>query len=82
MFKYEQNSGHDKLVRILRTLEADILICGSIGLPAQVILEGARIKFFGGVSGDADKAVEDYLAGNLVYDPHIRCKYEKVCGYH
>lgn len=36
---------------------------------AKVRLEEAGIKLFGGVKGDADKAVEDYLNGTLDFDP-------------
>ena len=42
----------------LNALHADVLICGGIGGGAQTALAAAGIKLFGGVSGDADKAVE------------------------
>ena len=42
-------------------LNADVLICGGIGGGAQTALAAAGIKLFGGVSGDADKAVEAFI---------------------
>ena len=43
---------------VLNALNVDVLICGGIGGGAQTALAAAGIKLFGGVSGDADKAVE------------------------
>ena len=51
----------------------DTLICGGIGGGAQTALAEAGIKLYGGVSGDADAAVNALLSGNLSYDPHARC---------
>ena len=50
-------SGHGALAGVLNALNADVLICGGIGGGAQTALAAAGIKLFGGVSGDADKAV-------------------------
>lgn len=33
------------------------------------------IKLFGGVSGNADAAVDAYLADNLSYDPDVKCNH-------
>ena len=66
-------SGHGALAGMLSTLGVDVLICGGIGGGAQMALAQAGIKLFGGVSGDADKAVEAYLAGSLRYDPNAKC---------
>lgn len=82
-------SGHGALAGVLTALNADVLICGGIGGGAQMALKAAGIELFGGVSGDADKAVEEYIAGNLAYDPNVRCNHhdhqhgeEHVCGDH
>ena len=48
-----------------------ILICGGIGGGAQIALAAAGIKLFGGVSGDAHKAVEAFINDALDYNP--RC---------
>ena len=58
-------------------------------------MEGAKVdmtisrsgQLFGGLSGDADAAVADYLAGKLVFDPDIHCTHHDhdeghSCGSH
>ena len=81
-------SGHGALAGVLSALNADVLICGGIGGGAQMALAEAGIKLFGGVSGDADKAVEAYLAGTLVYNPNVQCSHHGehhhggTCGEH
>ena len=67
--------GHGALADILRSLHADILICGGIGGGAQMALAECGIKLFGGVSGNADAAVDAYLADNLSYDPDVKCNH-------
>ena len=47
----------------------------------------AGIQLFGGLSGAADAAVADYLAGKLVFDPDIHCTHHdhdegRTCGSH
>ncbi|MCC8044498.1 MAG: DUF134 domain-containing protein [Clostridiales bacterium] len=57
--------GHGALVEILNALQADILICGGIGGGAQAALASSAIRLYGGVTGDAESAVEALLAGTL-----------------
>lgn len=66
-------SGHGALAGLLSQLDVDVLICGGIGGGAQMALAQAGIKLYGGVNGDADKAVESFVAGNLAYDPDAKC---------
>lgn len=68
-------SGHGALAGILTALNADVLICGGIGGGAQMALSAAGIQLYGGVSGDADAAVEALLAGNLAYNPNVKCNH-------
>ena len=82
-------SGHGALAGILAALNADVLICGGIGGGAQMALADAGIKLFGGVSGNADAAVEAFLAGNLAYNPNVQCNHHDhnhgeghTCGDH
>ena len=83
-------SGHGALAGVLKSLKADILICGGIGGGAQMALAEAGIRLFGGVIGDADAAVEALIANNLNYNPHVRCDHhgehhhhhEGGCGSH
>jgi len=79
-------SGHGALAGILTALNANVLICGGIGGGAQMALHAAGIELLGGVSGEADKAVDDYIAGNLAYNPDVKCNHHDhhgeghVCG--
>ena len=50
-------TGHGALAGLLADQGISVLICGGIGGGAQTALAAAGIKLFGGVSGDADKAV-------------------------
>ncbi|MCD8380156.1 MAG: DNA-binding protein, partial [Lachnospiraceae bacterium] len=53
-----------------------ILICGGIGGGAQAALKTAGIQLYGGVTGDADAAVEAFLGGELA------CVTDIQCGHH
>jgi len=82
-------SGHGALAGLLSSLNADVLICGGIGGGAQMALAQAGIKLFGGVHGDADEAVEAFLADSLNYDPEAKCDHHDhhhgeghTCGDH
>lgn len=82
-------SGHGALAGMLKVLEVDVLICGGIGGGAQMALKEAGIELFGGVSGDADKAVEAFLANELSYNPEVKCDHHDhehgeghTCGDH
>ncbi|MBQ3513639.1 MAG: NifB/NifX family molybdenum-iron cluster-binding protein [Lachnospiraceae bacterium] len=82
-------SGHGALAGMLSSLDIDVLICGGIGGGAQMALSNAGIKLFGGVQGDADKAVEAYLNDTLAYDPEAKCDHhdhehgeDHTCGEH
>ena len=79
--------GHGALAGVLTALKADVLICGGIGGSAQMALAAAGIKLYGGVSGSADAAVEALLAGNLDYNPAVKCNHHEhgeghTCGEH
>lgn len=66
-------SGHGALADFLMQLGVDALICGGIGGGAQMALAEVGIRLFGGVSGDADAAVNALIAGNLGYNPDVHC---------
>lgn len=68
-----QGQGHGALVGVLQQLGAEAVICGGIGGGAQEGLKKAGIAFYGGCSGRADQAVEDFLADKLQYQEDIRC---------
>ena len=82
-------SGHGALAGLLSSLGVDTLICGGIGGGAQMALAEAGIRLFGGIAGEADAAVEGLLAGQLEYNPNVRCSHhdhhhgeEHTCGSH
>ena len=75
--------------RTINKTDADVLICGGIGGGAQTALAAAGIKLFGGVSGDADKAVEAFINDTLDYNPDVKCSHHEhshgeghTCGKH
>ena len=78
-------SGHGALAGVLADNGVDVLICGGIGGGAQSALAQAGIEICAGAQGDADAAVEAYLAGELV-DAGVTCDHhhgeEHTCGEH
>ncbi len=83
-------SGHGALAGFLADNGVETLICGGIGGGAQTALAEAGIKLYGGVSGDADKAVEALLGDELLYNPDVKCNHHDhehgegghTCGSH
>lgn len=83
-------SGHGALADFLAAQSVQILICGGIGGGAQLALANAGIRLYGGVRGNADAAVNALLAGELGYDPNVRCDHHDhehghsghSCGHH
>jgi len=82
-------SGHGALAGLLKAEGVDVLICGGIGGGARTALGSAGIKIFGGVSGNADKAAEAFLVGELAFDPNATCSHHgeghgegHTCGDH
>ena len=82
-------SGHGALAGLLSCLGVDVLICGGIGGGARYALMESGIAIYGGVTGDADEAVELFLNNALNYDPCARCSHhdhhhgeDHACGSH
>lgn len=82
-------NGHGALAGFLLENGVDILICGGIGGGAQMALAQAGIRLFGGVCGDADVAVEEFLKEELIFNPNVTCNHhgkehhhEGGCGSH
>lgn len=73
-------SGHGALAGFLRSAGADVLICGGIGMGAQMALEEAGIRLYGGVQGDADAAALSLIEGRLNYDPDVHCDHHEHHG--
>ncbi len=82
--------GHSALAGILQALEVDALICGGIGGGAQMALAQLGIQLYGGVSGNADAAVNALLEQHLDFNPDVHCNHhdhehgngEHTCGSH
>ena len=68
-------SGHGALAGVLKGLQVEVLICGGIGGRAQMALANAGIKLYDGVSGQADRAVLNLIAGNLAFNPNVQCNH-------
>ena len=80
-------SGHGALAGFLKAEGVDTLICGGIGGGARMALEQAGIRLYGGVTGDADAAVNALLGGSLSYNPDVECSehgahHHGACGEH
>ena len=78
-------SGHGALAGFLQAVQADCLICGGIGMGAQMALSDAGIQLYGGVQGSADAAAKALAEGKLEYDPAARCDHHEHhsgdCGH-
>lgn len=70
-------TGHGALAGLLAGEGIDVLICGGIGGGAQNALAQAGIKLYGGVSGEADQAVNALINGGLAYDPNVQCSHHQ-----
>lgn len=83
-------NGHGALAGFLKDLGVDTLICGGIGGGAKTALSDAKITVYPGVKGACDKAVLDFVMGNLSYDPDTLCDHhdhehehgDHDCGSH
>ncbi|WP_230406854.1 NifB/NifX family molybdenum-iron cluster-binding protein [Blautia liquoris] len=85
-----EGNGHGALAGFLKEKGITALICGGIGGGAKLALSEAGIKLYGGVSGNAEHAVKDFLSGDLQYDPAAACSHHNEhdhgegdgCGSH
>lgn len=65
--------GHGALAGMLEELGVDTLICGGIGMGAQVALDNADVALYAGITGSADEAVAKLLAGVLPQNASANC---------
>ncbi len=72
-------SGHGALAGFLLAEKVDALICGGIGMGAQMALADAGIRLYAGVQGSADAAAKSLAEGTLEYDPDAKCDHH---GHH
>lgn len=81
--------GHGALTGVLQGIGAEVVICGGLGSPIADAIQSMGMTLVPGVQGDADDAVEKYLAGELsenadaVHDGcHHEGEVEHSCGCH
>lgn len=72
-------SGHDAMAAFLDEKGVDAVICGGLGDGAKNALVEAGIEVVSGVKGNADEAVEEYLAGNLISEG-VNCHHHDEGG--
>lgn len=80
-----KGNGHGALAGVLNRLDAEVLICGGIGVGAQNALAAVGIVVYGGVSGNADDVVNAFIKGELQFNPDVRCNHhgdDHECGDH
>lgn len=80
-------TGHGALAGFLQSAQVDKLICGGIGMGARNALAETGIQLLPGVTGDAENAVKNYLAGTLDSNPDEVCSHHEhgeghECGHH
>ena len=85
-----QHFGHTEAFKIYDIADGKVVSAEVVGIGggAQNALAQAGIRLFGGVTGNADEAVNALLAGNLGYDPDVHCNHHDhheeghSCGDH
>lgn len=65
--------GHADLANFLKERGVEVLICGGLGDCAQTALKDARIRYYGGVQGECDRVVQEFVNGTLEYDSDVHC---------
>ena len=73
-------NGHGALAGFLSAHGVSVIICGNMGAGAQNALTQAGIQFFGGVTGNVDDRIQEYLEGRLHYQPNIACSHHSNHG--
>lgn len=74
---------HGALAGLLRQSQVNVVICGGLGMPMYNKLVEGGMKVYGGVEGKCDEVVQDFIDGNLDYDPnaamnHGGCHHEMM----
>lgn len=77
-----EGAGHEALAIVLKNSEIDTLICGGIGMGAQLALKDVGITLYGGVTGSCDDAVNALLKGELNYNPNVTCNHHEDHNCH
>lgn len=80
-------NGHGALAGFLRMLGISVVLCGGIGPGAVQALQSLGITPIAGVTGDADRAAEDFVADRLAENTEALCSHRPGsldfgCGHH
>ena len=74
--------GHGALAPYLKAKGVGTVICGGVGAGMQEALSELGIKFYAGVSGNPDEAVQEFLSGTLKYEADPHCEHHEHGGEH
>ena len=85
-----QHFGHTETFKVYQVKDGKVAssaILDSSGGGAKTALAQAGVTLYGGVSGSADQAVTDLLAGKLTFNPDVMCSHHGEhhghdCGEH
>lgn len=80
-----EGHGHTVVCNALKEKGVNIVLCGGIGQGAKSLLSQYGIHSFGGVSGNCDEVVYQYLTGKLEFTTAVTCTKDKsahTCGGH
>ncbi|MCQ2079067.1 MAG: NifB/NifX family molybdenum-iron cluster-binding protein [archaeon] len=58
-------ASHSGVGMVLKSLGADVLLCGGMGMGAYNMVQSMGIQLVSGITGDADQAVEMFLKGEF-----------------
>lgn len=82
-------TGHGALANLLKERGVSALLCGGIGGGAVAALGEAGIAVYGGLSGNADEAAEQFAKGQLKQNAEANCTHhahsheeDHSCGGH
>ena len=59
---------HHELIGYIKSLNAEVLICGGMGNHAYEALTASNIKVFPGAKGDVMDVIDKYLNNKLIVD--------------
>ncbi|MFH0921839.1 MAG: hypothetical protein V1913_15935 [Fibrobacterota bacterium] len=74
------NLAIEQKIELLKSKEADCLVCGAISLPMQERILGSGIRLFAWVRGAADEVYAAYIKGELSTECFRMPGCAKPCG--
>jgi len=77
-----EGNGHGALAGFLASKGVNTLICGGLGMGAKQTIAEAGIMLYAGVSGNADRAVQQLLDGTLSPNAEANCDHHGHGDHH